>query len=83
MNRPRAYYRHQRERAKARALRVIAGWPKDATPELLGRLTNTRTLCSCDMCGNPRRHWKRKPMQERKVELAEQVEDEQLQAHIT
>ena len=31
-------------------------------------LTETRKLCSCHMCGNPRKHWNEKTMQERKVD---------------
>lgn len=34
-----------------------------------------RKPCSCDMCGNPRRHWKQKPISERRLELMEAQDD--------
>lgn len=31
-------------------------------------LANHGKVCSCHMCGNPRKHWNEKTIQERKVE---------------
>lgn len=41
-----------------------------------GRLAHTRTPCSCAMCGNPRKHFK-------KVTLQEMIKDEDFHEQIT
>ena len=45
---------------KARARRL---YPTCPLPE---RLANNLTPCSCSMCGNPRRHFGKRTVQERK-----------------
>lgn len=32
------------------------------------KMAETRKPCSCHMCGNPRKHWKDKTMQEKRFE---------------
>ena len=62
MDRNRAWRRQQGMRHLRRLLRVWT-W---ATADLAHRLYHTRTLCSCPMCGNPRRHFGQKTVQERR-----------------
>jgi uncharacterized protein YegJ (DUF2314 family) len=56
-----AYRRHQRQRAKDRALRylrgIISSDPHWITPALVARYAVDRAPCSCWMCGNPRRFY--------------------------
>jgi len=33
-------------------------------PRRVGRIAHTRRLCSCWMCGNPRKYWKQATFQE-------------------
>lgn len=57
-------------RAKNRAKRRIKsqyhydpfgfGNPRLKDPKVIGKLANTPCPCSCEMCGNPRRHFKDK-----------------------
>lgn len=56
--------RHHKWRMKAKALRVYPEQP-DAI-----RLADHLKNCSCDLCGNPRRHWKLPTLQERRAALA-------------
>lgn len=46
-----------------------SGWYRSRRTEselqrILGIYRKTKVLCSCCMCGNPRRHWGYLPMQE-------------------
>lgn len=53
-----AFRRHQRARARGRALRYVR-WllgPAFATARQVARYAADRTPCSCWMCGNPRRY---------------------------
>jgi hypothetical protein len=51
--------RSQSDRAKARARRLLSRiflWdPEEITPKVIGRHAKDRVICSCSMCGNPRR----------------------------
>lgn len=59
--RNRAYRRAQQAKAKERATKKVKDWfgsfgeSPVLDPVAVGKATNTRTLCSCGMCGNPRR----------------------------
>ena len=72
MNRSRAWRRWQAERRK-RDVRHWAYWAVD-DPRLIGIYARTPAHCSCDMCGNPRRHWGAATRQERKADWALQDE---------
>lgn len=64
----RAYTRAQMERAKRRARhQCVTYYHIEPTPEAVGRHARTRKPCSCYMCGNPRRHHRELPFQERKA----------------
>lgn len=55
--------RNDQQRMKAKARRV---YPHDKA----AKAANHLKVCSCHMCGNPRRYWPgEKTMQERKAEL--------------
>lgn len=63
MNRTRAYYREQSQRAKRRAVRMIRSWQKapshyydgwDSDPAIIGHFARTRRPCSCEMCKQER-----------------------------
>jgi hypothetical protein len=43
-------------------------WGRKLNKAELGLVVNTPTPCSCPACGNPRRHFGKKTIQERKVE---------------
>lgn len=69
-NMKRALRRHHLRR---REIVEIKKWLRSSRNEEHARNTakvtkNNRTLCSCPMCGNPRKHWKRKTLQELKHE---------------
>ncbi len=43
----------------------------DENPKFRGKVIDTPTPCSCWMCGNPRKWWKEKTMQERRQDEAD------------
>lgn len=66
----RAERRHQAERAKARATAQCKrhwGYKEhELTPTVIGQVARTRKPCSCYCCGNPRHHFGKATMQERR-----------------
>lgn len=42
----------------------------------LRKMAETRHPCSCYACGNPRKHWKDKTMQEKKFDEKVRTDDE-------
>ena len=75
----RAIRRHHRERLKKNRKNygTVAIWGIwDNSQELEERLSfavDTPCPCSCHMCGNPRTHWKEKPIREQR-HLQEKIE---------
>lgn len=63
--RSRAFRRHHEQRARDRVARYYGGYAA-RDPRAIGRLTHTRTPCSCWMCGNPRRYFNQPTLQERR-----------------
>lgn len=63
-----AYRRHQLSKKKSKAKMIACEWNVKPTGKRIGMLASTPTPCSCDMCGNPRRHWKQKTIQEMKAD---------------
>ena len=41
----------------------------EQTPRIIGKKAHTPAMCSCHMCGNPRKYWKEKTIQERRNEI--------------
>jgi hypothetical protein len=69
--RNRAFRRHQWDRARQRALRVLKRiWPTTPRPlddRRIAEFAVDRTPCSCWMCGNPRRFTGEATLQERRA----------------
>ena len=70
MFRTRAYRLHQRERIRAKRMReIFSQWDRIVPDErIIGKYLNTPKPCSCPMCGNPRRHFGQRTVQERRAE---------------
>ena len=64
--RSRAQRRHDAIRVKQRVRQYYGGYASDK-PRHLGRIARTRQLCSCWMCGNPRRYFEERSLQERRA----------------
>ena len=65
----RAIRRAHRERLLKKRLKYWGSMHK--TPTQLGILVNTPTPCSCRICGNPRKFFNEKTMQERRAEQSD------------
>lgn len=86
MHRSAAYRRHQFFRARGRAKRMLDTWDSyppgkklyDIDPTFIARYAITRKPCSCPGCGNERRHFGTKTLQELKheQEAREQLSDD-------
>jgi len=61
----RSIRRHNRERMKRKAEVVTAKWGCNLS---VSKLADNLAFCSCSMCGNPRRWFKKKTIQELKSE---------------
>lgn len=69
-------YQRRREGIK-RAERVLSVWRQYLTPKdwldkdgrIAHLMAKTRKPCSCPMCGNPRRHYGEKTIQEKKADI--------------
>ena len=66
---PRALRRHHEGRAK-RCVRDYYGGYARADARATGKLAHTRRLCSCWLCGNPRRCFGETTLQECRAECA-------------
>ena len=67
----RARRRHDMERMKARARRLFLTALRGRDLDHAHRVADNITVCSCWMCGNPRRHLRERTMQERRFDCAE------------
>jgi hypothetical protein len=54
--RSRGIRRHHEKRIKSR-VRSYYGGLAAGDPRHIGKIAHARRICSCQMCGNPRRHW--------------------------
>lgn len=66
MSKDRGVRRHHLERMKRKVANYYGGYAK-GNPKIIGRLAQTRTPCSCYMCGNPRRKLGEVTLAEKKV----------------
>ena len=65
----RAERRHHYERRKRKASRIFASWWRGNDMDCeanRGRYANTPKPCSCTACGNPRKYFKQRTVQERR-----------------
>jgi hypothetical protein len=65
--RSRSFRRHHEQRIKRRVRRYYGG-NAAGNPRQVGKIAHSRQLCSCFMCGNPRRFWREPTPQEQRVE---------------
>jgi len=72
--RSRAYRRAQLAKRKKKALKI---YPQDKNATWVNHLQG----CSCHMCGNPRKHWKEKTLQEKKADEFERSFDKEIPEH--
>lgn len=71
--RDKAFRRFQEIKKKKWVKRVISHWrPLDEST--IGFIAHTPHSCSCHMCGNPRKHWKAKTLQEIKADQAQMAQ---------
>lgn len=68
--RDRSIRRHHEIRIKRRVARYHGGFAAE-NPRHIGRIAHARQLCSCFMCGNPRRYIHERTVQERRAENGE------------
>lgn len=54
----RALRRHHRQRVKNNRKKYWTVFPHEESPKRLGIVTTTPCICSCWMCGNPRKYYK-------------------------
>lgn len=74
--RSRAFRRFQELKKKLWVQKVFAKWrPLDETS--IGIHAHTPHLCSCYMCGNPRKWWDQKTIQEKKMDDFYKATDEE------
>jgi len=65
----RAIRRHHEQRVKRRVSGYYNGYAR-GNPQQLGKIAHARQLCSCWMCGNPRRYLDERTLQERRAVTA-------------
>ena len=53
-------------------------WTEDELQRTLGIYRKTKVLCSCYVCGNPRRHWGYLPMGEVRQHLNADIQYEEI-----
>jgi len=79
----RAIRRHHAHRMLMHARHIIAevwraGYGANLSDQEVARearrFRDNMQACSCDMCGNPRRRWGKRTLQERRLELAEEAD---------
>jgi hypothetical protein len=67
--RSRGIRRHHEERIKLRVRSYYRGYAAN-DPRHIGKIAHTRRICSCQMCGNPRRYWGQETIQELRADRA-------------
>ena len=65
--RDRAFRRFQEFKKKKWVQRVFSRW-RELDEASIGYLAHSPHNCSCHMCGNPRKWWKEKTIQEKKMD---------------
>lgn len=63
-------HHHKRMLKKVRNFHWIKKWfgTEETREQHIKRMAETRTPCSCHMCGNPRKNFKEKTIQEKKFD---------------
>ena len=68
-------YRRAQERKLKRKLRY-SPYGCRRSDRIVGQMINHRPLCSCNLCGNPRRHYDEVTRQERIADIREREQTE-------
>lgn len=69
MKRTKDYRIHQEEKKKRKVVKDYdKWWWEDETLRIIGKKAHSPKGCSCHMCGNPRKYWNEKTIQERRDE---------------
>jgi hypothetical protein len=70
----RAYRRHHAERMIRRAERLLGSWAKDKdwVNWSARRWADNLAKCSCESCGNPRRHFNEVTIQEQRAKIKDE-----------
>ena len=83
MTRTKAYRRDVEKKIKEHVKHIIKDVWHDETllnnPKFVGKMSNSRQLCSCEMCGNPRHD--EYSSQENKLTLQERKSNEDLKEY--
>lgn len=67
--RDRAFRRVQEDKKKSWVKKIFPKYlPREITDVNIGIYAHTPARCSCNMCGNPRKHWNDKTMQEKRMD---------------
>lgn len=63
-------HHHQRMLNKVKNFDWVKRWfgTEESREEHVRRMAENRHPCSCHMCGNPRKHFKKKTIQERRMD---------------
>lgn len=68
MNRTKAFRREKEKQEKNHVKHIIKDvWHEDELindSKFIGKMAHSPQICSCEMCGNPRHHFKTKTLQE-------------------
>jgi hypothetical protein len=64
----RHHHRRMLDKVKKFGLYQNYFWSEDEKLQHQRKMAETRKPCSCYMCGNPRKHWKEKTMQEKRFD---------------
>lgn len=67
--RSRGIRRHHEGRVKSRVKSYYDGHAA-GNPRSVGRIAHTRRMCSCRLCGNPRKYFRQATIQEMRAEQA-------------
>jgi hypothetical protein len=70
-NRDLSYRIHQEHRQKSDAKRKAKEWDLPTDDKSVGKMASVHgVMCSCEMCGNPRKYFEEKSLQEEKSDEA-------------
>ena len=68
--RNRAFRFHEVKKSKTKARKIVCeSWGQTPTDRKIGLVAQTPHPCSCYSCGNPRKWFKEKTMQEKKLDI--------------
>ena len=73
-------HHHQRMLNKVKNFGWLKSWfgTEEIREEHIRQITETRKPCSCHMCGNPRKHFKQKTLQEKRMDEYALGDDQEL-----